>query len=619
MKYLLVLQPSDLQKAGSSRMPLGLPYINGALRAKGFDVDAVNLQYADGDPMEYLKNILRKNKFDVVMCGGITIEYPLIRAVFDAVRAVDPSIIKVGGGGGFSSEPLLFSQMTGVDYAIIGEGEITACELANALNNGLSTENIDGLVIKKNDKHVYTRPRTQIKDVDTIAFPSYEGLSIDKYLDEQKVDGWYHTFGAFSDDPRIMPMLMSRSCPFMCSFCYHPIGRGYRVRNMDLFFEELDEYIEKYKINAVALVDECFSIKPKRVEEFCERIKPYNLAWACQMRVETYSEPLIKKMVDSGCINACFGLENVSQTVLNDMNKKASTEQMQNALEVAYQNRGGIISNILFGAKVETAETIRENLEWVEKNPKYTINDFLLIGLYPGSAYYEYAVKNGFIIDKKKFIEEGCPIVNITTLSDCMFRALAMYCSLKRKEIQNEGKVIKVEKTSDGCEAILKCSHCGHENHYKGISETSYKQGIFRKMECRKCRNFSDYVFDDNVVKKYNTTQWLADIIVGKENNKLKNWFAKNPVKDVALYGWRFGSAEIFVDEINKQGIDVKYVIDENADEYKNEKVAIYDLTHDFEKVDLIIDLWLERCSDTVANIGEKNNVRVVSIEEILT
>ena len=97
-KYLLVLQPSDLQKAGTSRMPLGLPYINGALRAGGFDVDAVNLQYVDGDPMEALKNIITEKNIDVVLCGGITIEYPLIKAVFDAVKSVDPRIIKIGGG-----------------------------------------------------------------------------------------------------------------------------------------------------------------------------------------------------------------------------------------------------------------------------------------------------------------------------------------------------------------------------------------------------------------------------------------------------------------------------------------------------------------------------------------
>ena len=258
----------------------------------------------------------------------------------------------------------------------------------------------------------------------------------------------------------------------------------------------------------------------------------------------------------------------------------------------------------------------KELKNFAKENPKYTINDIFHIGLYPGSAYYEYAISNGLIKDKKKFIEEGCPLVNITSLFDSVFRTLAMYCSLKRKEIQNEGEVISVSKNNNGCDAVLKCSHCGHENHYKGISEDSYNQGIVR---CRSCHNFSDYVLDKDKSKKYNTTQWLEDIIIGKENDSLKKWFSKNPAKNVALYGWRFGSAEIFVDEITKLGINVECVIDENAASHQNEKISFCGLEDDFGKIDLIVDLWLEKNSEKISGVGRKNNIPVVSIEEVLS
>ena len=47
------------------------------------------------------------------------------------------------------------------------------------------------------------------------------------------------------------------------------------------------------------------------------------------MRVETYTEELIKKMVESGCVSAYFGLESMSQSVLMDMNKKQTVEQVK--------------------------------------------------------------------------------------------------------------------------------------------------------------------------------------------------------------------------------------------------------------------------------------------------
>ena len=78
----------------------------------------------------------------------------------------------------------------------------------------------------------------------------------------------------------------------------------------------MDVWVDKYHINGIALVDECFSIDKKRVIEFCERIEPYHLAWACQMRAETYTDDVLYAMKKSGCIGACFGIESMSETVL---------------------------------------------------------------------------------------------------------------------------------------------------------------------------------------------------------------------------------------------------------------------------------------------------------------
>lgn len=104
-KYLLVLQKTDQSGHGDYGMPLGLPYINGAMREKGFNVDAINLQYIEGNPIEELKKTIIEKKIDVVLCGGLTTEYASLKEVFDAAKEVNNDIITVGGGGGFSSEP----------------------------------------------------------------------------------------------------------------------------------------------------------------------------------------------------------------------------------------------------------------------------------------------------------------------------------------------------------------------------------------------------------------------------------------------------------------------------------------------------------------------------------
>lgn len=183
MKYLLVAQSlkkyTDLEEYC---MPLGIAYINGAMRSCGFDVDAINMLFED-DPLEALRSRIMDKKIDVLMCGGLTSEYKVLKQIYSIAREANPNIIIVGGGGGFTSEPILFSEMTGVDYAVIGEGEVTNCELAYALDFDEDVSGIKGLVYCAEDGYHQNEAREYVKDLDSLPFPSYEGLSMDKYLD----------------------------------------------------------------------------------------------------------------------------------------------------------------------------------------------------------------------------------------------------------------------------------------------------------------------------------------------------------------------------------------------------------------------------------------------------
>lgn len=194
MKYLLVAQSlkkyTDLEEYC---MPLGIAYINGAMRSCGFDVDAINMLFED-DPLEALRSRIMDKKIDVLMCGGLTSEYKVLKQIYSIAREANPNIIIVGGGGGFTSEPILFSEMTGVDYAVIGEGEVTNCELAYALDFDEDVSGIKGLVYCAEDGYHQNEAREYVKDLDSLPFPSYEGLSMDKYLDYQNVDGWYKQY-----------------------------------------------------------------------------------------------------------------------------------------------------------------------------------------------------------------------------------------------------------------------------------------------------------------------------------------------------------------------------------------------------------------------------------------
>ena len=92
MKYLLVAQSlAKYTELEEYCMPLGIAYINGAMRAKGFDVDAINMLFED-QPLDALCRKIQEQKIDVLMCGGLTSEYHVLKQIYAAARAANPQI-----------------------------------------------------------------------------------------------------------------------------------------------------------------------------------------------------------------------------------------------------------------------------------------------------------------------------------------------------------------------------------------------------------------------------------------------------------------------------------------------------------------------------------------------
>lgn len=534
MRYLVVAQPIEQYKQKEKYcMPLGIAYVNGALRAAGLEVDGINMMFVEGDPFEALYQKIIDGKFDVVFCGGLSAEYPMLKRVYDIAKAANPEIITIGGGGGFSASPILFSELTGVDFAVIGEGEITDVALAMALEQGTDIREIEGIVYKDPEGYHQTKKREPIYDLDGIPFPSYEGLAIEEYLSHQRVDGWYNYFTYYSDEPRMMPMLMSRSCPYMCSFCFHPIGRGYRARGLDNFFEELDMWIEKYHINGIALVDECFSMDPDTVIEFSHRIKPYHIAWACQMRAEIYNYEMMKAMKESGCIGACFGIESMSQAVLDNMQKHLKQETIEKALQVSYECGVGASGNLIFGAETECFDTVWESIQWNRKhmeNYKHQpINAFTYIQTYPGSRYYNHAVKNGLISSEAEFIKNGKWILNITQMTDREYGIVGEAARLLQHETRDQGTLLCLDEQADGRLAVtITCPHCKSTHTYRNLSRRHLKEHRIRNLGCRTCNGMADYLIDSEYFPydHYCTVDWM----LGKYKNTDKEIINKNMV-----------------------------------------------------------------------------------------
>lgn len=625
MRYLVVVQPvPEYDHRDDYCMPMGIAYINGALREAGFDVLGLNMMFTgDTDPYRALADMIKEQHIDVLLCGGLTSELTVLRRVYTTAREANADIILIGGGGGFTSEPTLFSKMTNVDYAVIGEGERTDVALCRALEAHQPVDQIEGIVFRDAaGNYVQTLPRPVEMDLDLLPFPSYEGLSMEAYLDQQTVTGWYNYYGYYHDNPRIMPMLLSRSCPYRCSFCFHPIGNQYRTRSLDSFFKELDMWIEKYAINGIALIDECFSIDRKRVKAFCERIKPYHIAWACQMRADTYTDEMIAEMKEAGCIGACFGIESMSEKVLRNMQKHLDRATIENALAICYRHGIGCTGNLIFGAEVEDFESIKESIDWCNEHYEQTSNqpitNFDYIQTYPGSRYYEHAIDRGLIPDREAFIEKEDWLLNITSMPDEDYRAIAYIAKLCYAQTCNRGEMLSWSMQDDGRVTVTtRCFYCHQNTTYRNVPGHYLDKGRIRRLGCRHCNRLNEIVFNAEKypVRRFKTIDWMLSH--GGDSQGLLEKLVKADVKTVGLYGLNMAT-KYLLKQLRTVGMQVLFVTDKKEYDWMPMLDCPILSLNELPDADLIIVTDVVGFEKVRTFLREYTLIPAVSLEELL-
>lgn len=520
MKTLIVIPQYYKIRGRYYQMPLGLAYINAALREAKLDVECLNMNHIEAeDRYAVLADRVVNGQIDCVLCGGISPIWKTIKKVFDTVKAVKPSVITVGGGGCFTSEPLVASELIGVDYAVIGEGEITDVELLQTLENKGDVSHVEGIVYKmQGGGYLQTPPREQITDIDSIPFPCYEGFDMELWLDNQRVSNEY--FAAYSDKPRMMPMILGRSCPFQCKFCFHPTGNRYVVRSLDNFFQELDIWKQKYAPTCILVLDELFSSSVERVYEFCERIKTYDVKWIVQMRVDIITSELLHTMHDAGCISISYGLESFSPTVLKNMRKHIATEDIERALKLTYEAGIDIQGNFIFGDELEDEHTIYETLTFWFAHQEYHI--YLgMIETYPGSGYYQDLMKGKGREEKKDFLEKEVYITNLTKMSDEVYekyRTLFALLNFYYGPQDFPGKKIYLNEAGEGVVEVT-CSHCGEKNRWSGV-EKHIMENTYFLLRCRSCNQRNLIYNRKERLKEWDKIKHLCDMVAMAENEQ---------------------------------------------------------------------------------------------------
>jgi len=472
--------------------PLGLAYISAVLKKNNHNVDCLNLNHHNGTTEQILTKKLNSKKYDFICSGHIGTGYSIIEKIIKISKSHPSKPKTILGGALITTESKLMFESLKPDFAVLGEGEVTIIELLKAIEKNKPLEKVDGIIYWKNKKPYFTKPREQIKDLDSIPFPDFDGFEFNKQLDNM-VNSYIF------DYPRNYPILCSRGCPFQCTFCYHCLGFKYRIRSIKNVMQELRTNVKKYKINMINIYDDLFSIDKKRLYEFCDEIKKlineldWECKWTCQLSVQNTDKEMLRKLKDSGCYTISFGFESYNQEVLNSMKKPITPEQIDKTIKLVFKEKMPLQGNFIFGDKAETKQSAKQTLDYWKKNCKGQIKLYF-IQPYPGSEIYNHCIKKGIIKNKLHFIKNEISHLTWFNMTDNMTDKEIL--QLKKDIIEARKKYFKhviplnVKKDNKGKEnrynLLTQCPFCKKKINYKNC-QIDNKLFYTVQLFCRNC------------------------------------------------------------------------------------------------------------------------------------
>lgn len=262
---------------------------------------------------------------------------------------------------------------TSVDFIILGEGDITVCELTRTVYNSLNPDLCDGICYKKDGHIIFTKPRQMLKNLDNLPFLDFTDMSLNDY-----------------DDNEHLPLMTSRGCVWACKFCStHSFWDGYRQMSAERIHQEISYHkIDYPQAGHIDFQDLEFNADVNRLRDFCNLLIKYppfgsKQYWLANAIVNPLMTKEILALVkESGCKKLIFGIESGSQRVLDSMGKKYKVQDAKRIIKDAYEVGLKVTTNFMFGFPGETEEDFNETLSFVKEVGKY------IERVYPSRTYF---------------------------------------------------------------------------------------------------------------------------------------------------------------------------------------------------------------------------------------
>lgn len=398
---------------------IGFPYLVGYFRKNGV-LDAGTRVVVQHDKIEGAASFeeilrdkvdLRQGDHDVLFITAYTNSvreaYRRAREARAAYAAAGKKLTVVLGGPHASAVPDEGTRFGHLDAAVTGEGEWAATDLLNDIKADRPV------------KPIYKATFDRIRDRGTLA------------LDMGIWDGMKHR-----PQQIVASTHSARGCKLDCHFCAVFLTNGPTVRNRDAadvadeiraqgpaVTRETIDQIEPGFYNSIlkAMVklpvvgprygdrlirkmgpgfsdqfffwDDNLYNAPGSIKAVFDAVRPLGRTWAAELTIDLAESPeLLKQAYESGCRDLFLGIESVSQTAIDGLDKWSNdTKGMKESVQRVHDAGIKIMGAFVFGLDGDDASSFDQTLEFIYA----TGIDFVVANIiqpYPGTGTFKDAV-----------------------------------------------------------------------------------------------------------------------------------------------------------------------------------------------------------------------------------
>ncbi|MFA4946864.1 MAG: radical SAM protein [Candidatus Micrarchaeia archaeon] len=382
--------------------PLALAEVAATLEARGNEcriIDGVvakrSLKQIASDAREWGAEYL------FIITGTPTLNYDLEVAA-EIKRACHATVLFSGSVCTLAAEKV-FQDGT-VDYALLGEPDLSTPELVDALEKGgRSPSTVKGISYMSDGEIKSTGPADLIEDLNVLPFPARHLIPNAEYFNPLAKRLPYTT------------IFTSRGCPFHCIFCPSKLlyGGKFRPRSAENVVAEMEECVKKYGIREFFIRDETFTLDKKRVLDICRlmQAKGLRVDWICNSRVDTIDKEMMIAMKKAGCHLVKYGVESGSQRVLDYLEKGITLERTRQTFKEMHETGIDSVAHFMMGSPGETREDIEATIRFArEIDPDYA--SFNITIPMPGTELWnrvkdKLPAHSGDLYDIEKNLVEG--------------------------------------------------------------------------------------------------------------------------------------------------------------------------------------------------------------------